>query len=125
MDCLLVSSPSSGKTFHMNIKLHAEVVPANCTWSRAAVSRIVVNMQKAERGKWNSLLSEGFKMPRNSHKWYSMQEQIDKADKEKLDIENIAKKMEERRREKELREAEDRRMEERKNRKKKTEWVVC
>ena len=118
-DCLLVSSPSSGKTFHMNIKLHADVIPANCTWSRAAVSRIVVNMKKAERGKWSSLLGEGFKMPRNSHKWYSMQEQIDKADKERLDVENIAKKMEERRREKELREEEDRRMEERKNRKKK------
>lgn len=104
----------------MNIKLHAAIIPANCTWSRAAVSRVVVNMKKAVRGRWNSLLGDGFKMPRNSLKWYSMQEQIDKADKEKLDIETVAKKMEERRREKELREEEDRRMEERKNRKKKS-----
>ena len=114
-------SDSTGNTYYMNIHLHAPIIPANCTWSRAAVSRVVVNMKKAERGKWKSLLSEGYTMPRNSHKWYSMQDQLDKADKERVDTENVMKRLEERKREKELREEEDRRMEERRHRKKRVD----
>lgn len=49
-------SPSTSKKFVLNLQLHDKIVPQNCTWSRAAVSRIVVTMRKTERGLWGDLL---------------------------------------------------------------------
>lgn len=49
-------SPSTSKTFVLKLQLHDQIVPENCTWSRAAVSRIVVTLVKKERGLWGDLL---------------------------------------------------------------------
>ena len=108
---------STGKSFKMNLQLADKLNPEKCTWSKAAVSRIVVNLVKKERGMWPSLLGYGLRTPRNAHPWYSMQEQLKKKDEEMLEAENVEKRLAERKREKELREREDRLMEERRHKK--------
>ncbi|KAK8808842.1 hypothetical protein WA538_002251 [Blastocystis sp. DL] len=108
---LEANCPSTGKVFKLNLQLGGAIVPANCTWSKAAVSRVTVVLKKKERGKWSSLLGLGLRPPRNAHPWYSMQDQLKKKDDAMLEEESVAKRLEERRIEKERRKQEDARME--------------
>ena len=51
----MMCSPSTSKVVRLDFKLWGEVVPEASSWSRAAVSRININLKKAQRGKWDSL----------------------------------------------------------------------
>ena len=57
---------------------------------------------------------DGYETSRSSHTWYSMQEQLDKNDEERVEEERVASRLAERQRLKMMREREDQLMEERK-----------
>lgn len=72
----------------MHVVIHSQL----CEWNEAAVGRIILSMKKYESGLWDNIIIAHVlscchvqklkNTPKNIHKWWSMQEQLDEADRE-------------------------------------------